>query len=173
MGIRVSRSIGSIPDHVRGMDALGDFAPWELVALADHHIRAPTAGWAPGAEELDVVARLQHWLAESPRTRARYLRGLAAIDRVSRRIAGSTFADLDPVDQFMVLYQIDRVVERTRAAHDLSGWQRAIRGMRRAWYAVAPGVRSSMGEAARFLPHLVDDLNELFCTSRVGWDLAA
>ncbi|MBI2216278.1 MAG: gluconate 2-dehydrogenase subunit 3 family protein [Candidatus Rokubacteria bacterium] len=139
-----------------------------LSALAE--LIVPSDGDGPGARDTRVAESLERHASRSAEVRARYARGLAAIDLVARRHAGSPFLGLPPARQLDVLGRIHAVAERVRWRRDASWAARVRRRLARVHYSVAGwGARHGMGEAHVFFPRLVDDVLAQFWTSRQAW----
>jgi hypothetical protein len=139
-----------------------------VAALAD--LIVPCDGDGPGARDARVAPRLEQRVGTSAQARARYSRGLAAIDRVARRHRGRPFLALPPEAQRDVLARVDRVARRVAWTRDASLARRAGRRLALLHYS-GPGwrARHGMDEAKIFFPQLVDDVLSMFWTSSAAW----
>jgi hypothetical protein len=139
-----------------------------LATLVD--LIVPSEEGSPGARDTGVAERLERQAGRSAEMWARYVRGLAAIDRVARQHAGAPFLRLSPAGQLDILGRIGVVAERVRWRRNASWTARVLRRLARIHYSVPGwGSRHGMGTAHDFFARLVNDVLAEFWTSRQAW----
>jgi hypothetical protein len=126
-------------------------------ALADSVLPSDSSG--PGAREADVAGALDRGMAASPERRALYGRGLAGIERLARRQAGRSFADLPSGERTRLLEELDRQADR-RFESPLG---------RRIPSRLTVLYYRWRFPAVDFLQKFTDDVFEVFYTSPVSW----